>query len=637
MYYAYTQAMARARFGVLFLGLVLTIYIIQDIIGEMNSGGKLSLVFLVTTQLIVILTTAYMFVNFHELYAVRVGTAYQHEYWIAALFIMAMLYMVWRSFGLSFLLIILAGIFYGYFGSYFPGVATHGGLSINRLMQILVLEIEGFYGFLTQLVAAWIALFLLYAGLLQGYGAFNLIFRVATKSTKYVHSGVLQTAVIASSIIGSINGSQTANAGMTGSFTIPLMKRNGIKPQTAGGIEAVASTLGQVLPPVMGAGAFIMASLVSGVNYVDVIFAGLIPAIIITLCVVIAVHYIAANQLTDGKNIESAMHNEFDFQDKKQKEYLIDTVKYGFPFFVLIYTLGFLQWTVMTSALYTAISMIVTGMALPVGYSLYADRSLSAVSLTLRNRFRETVSGFREGAIITAPVAIILAAVNGVVDILMATGVPGVISLTLIDLSGGTLLLTLILAMSICIILGLGMPTTAAYTIVAILVAPTLINQFLIADLAAHYFVFYGAVISGLTPPVAACAAVAAGIAKASFWKTCFEALKISAPMYVLPFTFIYHPKIVSGEFGLAVVASGFITLLGAIGIIHSIHYQFRYNQTVTSGVKLALFALGVLVMVYPGTVVRLVFAGILIGVVVITGPRNKGVDHVRSTVTNIR
>lgn len=637
IYYAYTQAIARARFGILFLGIALIIYALQEIIVELHSGGKLSLVLLAASQFIIVLTTVYLFLNFQDLYTVRVGTAYRHEYFIAALFGITMLYMTWRSFGYSFLFIVLGGIFYGYFGPYFPGVAAHGGLSGTRLLQLLVLEIEGFYGFLTQLVAAWIALFLLYAGLLQGYGAFNLIFQIAIKSTKYVYSGVLQTAVVASSVIGSINGSQTANAGMTGSFTIPLMKRNGIKSQTAGGIEAVASTLGQVLPPVMGAGAFIMASLVSGVGYVDVVIAGLIPATILVLCVVIAVHYIAANQLVDSDDRPETPSDEFEFQNKERVDYLIDAIKFGVPFVVLIFTLGFLQWTVMTSALYTAVSMIVTGIALPVGHSIYTDRSFSAVSLETTAQLKETVGGFRQGALITAPVAIILAAVNGVVDILMATGVPGVIALTLVDLSGGALLLTLILAMSICVILGLGMPTTAAYTIVAILIAPTLVNQFLVADLAAHYFVFYGAVISGLTPPVAACAAVAAGIAKANFWKTCLEALKISAPMYILPFTFIFHPEIVSGEIGLTVLGSGFITLIGAVGIIHSIHYQFEYHGLVTNGIKLIIFTLGVLVMTYPGTLLRFALAGVLITVIVISGPRNKEVKRIKSTVANIR
>lgn len=610
IYYAYTQAMPRAQFGIAFMGIALTIYIFQNIIVEIIEGNRFTLFFLIISQVVITVTTVYLYLNFSELYTVRVGTALSHEYLLAVAFVTVILYITWRSFGLAFLFVLSGAILFAYFGPYFPGMFAHGGLSPERILGVLVLEIEGFYGFLTRLVAAWIALFLLFAGLLQSYGAFNLMFRMAAKSAKYFRSGAPQTAVIASSIIGSINGSQTANAGMTGSFTIPMMKRNGIKPATAGGIESVASTLGQVLPPVMGAGAFVMASLIQGVTYVDVILAGAVPAAILLICVAIAVHYIAINQITDIQGQRASIEEEFGLDESASRyRTLSDSVKFGVPLLVLIYTLGVLQWTVMTSALYTTIAMILTGTAFPIVSSLYYRNPLRP---TIREISKKTVVGFREGALITAPVAIILASVNGVVDLLMATGVPGIISLTLIDLSGGVLFITMILAMIICVFLGLGMPTTAAYTIVAILVAPTFVNQFFVPDLAAHYFVFYAAIVSGLTPPVAACAAVAAGIAKANFWRTCLEALKISAPMYILPFSFIYHPEIVSGELTTDLLVTAILTLVGAIVVIHSIHYQFRYTRSVSLAASGAFLVTGAVVMVYPGTAVRMALAAIL-------------------------
>jgi len=342
-------------------------------------------------------------------------------------------------------------------------------------------SVDGFYGFLTRLVAAWIALFLLYAGLLKAYGAFDLILRLAVRSAKYVDSGIAQTAVVASAVIGSVNGSQTANAGMTGSFTIPLMKENGIKPETAGGIEAVASTSGQVLPPVMGAGAFIMASLITGITYVDVIIAGLIPAAILVVSITIAVHYVAAPQI-ENPEMDGLIGEAMD-----RRTMVLESVKYGVPLLILIYILGVLQYTVMTAALYTAVSMIAFGIGIPqIQATLDGESNTEALFGTLE----QTIDGFREGVIVVAPVTIILAAINGVVDILMATGVPTAISLTLLDLSGGIPIIAFVLAMIICIILGLGMPTTAAYTVVALLVAPTLISQFLVPELAAHFFVF---------------------------------------------------------------------------------------------------------------------------------------------------
>lgn len=216
------------------------------------------------------------------------------------------------------------------------------------------LDIEGFYGFFTRLVAAWIALFLLYAGLLQGYGAFNLILRASVRLTCHITSGVAQTAVLRSMIIGSINGSQSPNAGMTGSFTILLMKDSGIKVETTGGIESVASTAGQVLPPVMDAGPFVMASLL-GIRYIEVVQGGLIPAVILEIVITVAVHYVATNEI-DDPNFEAPP----ELEETSETNFYLEAVRVRLPFGVLIYTLGVIQWTIMTSALYTVISMIAT-------------------------------------------------------------------------------------------------------------------------------------------------------------------------------------------------------------------------------------------------------------------------------------
>jgi len=203
-------------------------------------------------------------------------------------------------------------------------------------------------------------------------------------------------------------------------------------------------------------------------------------------------------------------------------------------------------------------------------------------------------------------VTIILAAINGVVDILMATGVPTAISLTLLDLSGGIPIVAFVLAMIICIILGLGMPTTAAYTVVALLVAPTLISQFAVPEIAAHFFVFYAAILAGLTPPIATCVAVTCGISGGSFWGSCKEALRISAPLFVLPFAFVYHPELVSGTFTYASLSAGALAMIGALAIIHGINYQFVFGRGQTYGLRIAFFVAGVLAMVHPMQTVQI-------------------------------
>ena len=631
IYYAYTQAMPRAQYGVLFIAAAIGIYILDELVDVVTDRDYLDGVLLGLSMLITLVVTVYVNLNFETLHVDRVGYALPHEYVLAAAFLATIVYLAWRSFGLTFLVILVGSLLYGYFGDVVPGILGHGGLNIERLLLLLVLDITGFYGFLTQLVAAWIALFLLYAGLLEGYGAFDLIFRGAVRTSRYIDSGVAQTAVVASAVIGSINGSQTANAGMTGSFTIPMMKENGIKPSTAGGIEAVASTTGQVLPPVMGAGAFIMASLL-GISYVTVITAGLIPAAIMVICIVVAVHYIASNQLT-AIDVDEVLD---EMETQSRRDTFVDVVKFLIPFLVLVYTLGIIQWTVMTSALYTAVTMMVTGVTFPVAQAAYESRSLDAVKDTLRGTMSDTVSGFQRGAIITAPIAIILAAINGVVDLLMTTGVPGILTLAMMDISGGVMIIAVLISMAICILLGLGMPTTAAYTVVALLVAPTLINRFLVPELNAHFFVFYGAILSGLTPPIATCAAVAAGIAKADFVDTCYEALKISAPLFVLPFAFIYHPSIVSGSLGSGPLFTGALVLLGGLSIIHGINYPFEYRRWRRWAVGIAYFAVGLLTMAYPSDTLQQAGAVVIVALYVAQHlvTNNVSVDNVMESLT---
>ncbi|WP_255194340.1 TRAP transporter permease [Natronobeatus ordinarius] len=626
MWMAYLQAQLtgtspyRGQFGAGFLGGIIVLYALHEMIKRVGGGERFILtdvkalfsrenvgdtLLLIVVVLLAIPTVVYVYINALDL-AGR-GGASRQELFMAALFTLTMIYITWRAFGITFLAVLLAGMAYGLFGTLIPGTLGHSGISHTRMLRILVVSVDGFFGFLTQLTAAWIALFLLYAGMLKAFGAFDLILRAAVRSAKYIDSGVAQTAVIASAVIGSVNGSQTANAGMTGSFTIPMMKRSGVKPATAGGIESVASTSGQVLPPVMGAGAFVMATLIMGVSYIDVIVAGLIPATILMIVIVVAVHYAAAPQIE-----EPEMDEIFD-QQLTQLEIALEGIKFGIPLLILVYLLGIVQYTVMTSAFWTVVAMAVLGMIIPTAKKAHDTWSLRLTFWTLIDTLKQTVNGFREGIIVLAPVAIILAAINGVVDILMATGVPTAISLTLMDLSGGVLLFAAIMAMIICILLGLGMPTTAAYTIVALLIAPTLVNQFFLPDFAGHFFVFYAAILAGLTPPIATCVAVATGIAGSNFWRTCFEAVKISFPLFLLPFSFIYHPEIVNhqGELSTGLILTSVVILFGALTIVHGLNYRFDLDRAPRYALRGVFLVLGIVIMVHEAFVVQVGALGI--------------------------
>ena len=614
--FAYTRAVPQSQYGMAFLGAALGLYVFTELM-DLAGGGRgplledlkqafspenrLHAVALTISAVIVVVWAFYSTLYWEAIYVDRPGIAFTHEYVLAALFWIAMTYLTWRSFGMTFVVVLLGGLFFGYYGQLFPGVLNHAGFPMERLLRITAIGPTGFFGFLTQLVASWIALFLLYAGMLKTYGAFDLILRLALRSMNIVSSGVAQVAVLSSTIIGSINGSQTANAGMTGAFTIPLMKRNGIHSDTAAGIESTASTAGQVLPPVMGAGAFIMASLVVGITYIDVLVAGLIPAAILVISIVIAVHYVASPQLADADpdNAIGAL------EPMPRVTFIGEAIKFGIPFLVLVYLLGIVQVTVMTAALYTVIAMAITGITFPLLQSFHANTTETPTE-SLKRTGWETVDGAKEGVYVLAPVTIILAAINGVVDILTTSGVPGAISLALMDLSGGELAVAAVLAMIICIILGLGMPVTASYTVVALLVAPTFINQFFLPDLAAHFFVFYAAILSSVTPPIATACAVACGIARTDFWKTCYEAIKISAPLFVLPFAFVFHPEIVSAEINAITLVTSVFALVGSVAIIHGINYPFSFSTPVNAVARVAFFTSGVGTMVHPSRTVQI-------------------------------
>ena len=509
LFWAQTQTISQVRYATMFVGGIMTVYALNETREAIENGDWIDGAVLIPASLALMTASAFFALNFEDVYLLRQGFALEHEYMLARLVIISLMYLTWREFGNVFLGLIGVVFIYAVYGNLVPGVLGHAGMSEATLLQATVTDLYGFYGSLTQITASWIAPFLLYAGLLFAYGAFDLILRVAIVTAKYIESGVAQTAVLASAVIGSINGSYTANAAMTGSFTIPTMQESGMDGHRAAGIEAVASTSGQVLPPVMGASAFVMASYL-GVPYLDIIAAGLVPAAILVISIVIAVHYTA---ISDSSSQDMEFSEFFD-ETLSNKQKLFETIRFGIPFGILIYLLGIAQFTVMTSALYTVVAMTITGVLMPPIQRL-VDGTNTGPGSELLTQLRDTVHGFRRGAIILAPIAIILVVISGVVNIFGTTGVPAKIALLLINISGGVLLFAVLLGMLVAILMGVGMPTVAAYVVVAILIVPTFVSDFGVSQITAHYTMFYAAILAGITPPVATAAVVAAGIAEA--------------------------------------------------------------------------------------------------------------------------
>lgn len=594
--YAAFSGASREILTIVFLGGCMSIYVLNELADPLDKEGYLNQMVLIFILLISIASTIYMYINFSDLNSTRIGYAYTHEYMMALLFVTSIVYVTWREFGSVFLFLILFSIIFGYFGQYMPGVFSHGGLSTTRILNISMLDISGIYGSISMIIAAWVALFLLYAGLLKGYGAFEIITIMALRSGKYVKTGVFQTAVIASAIIGSINGSRTANAAMTGSITIPIMVDSGLKPKSAAAIEADASTLGQILPPVMGAGGFLMASFL-GISYADVMIVAALPAIIVIVCLFVGVHLTATSEVDTAKiDINQKISGIMDENDVVTNNW-INALVFLPPFILLIYLLGVLRYTIPTSGLATVLLMMLTGSI----YTIHRDYNMdSSIGDLVISAIKDTVDGFYQGAVILAPIALIVATINIAVDIFLATGVPNAITLAMMDMTDGIMLFTVLLALAVCIILGLGMPTVAAYTIVAILIAPTLINQFGVEPLAAHFFVFYGACLSGITPPIAPTCAVTSGIAKSKFLETASKSVKLFAPMFILPISFIYREELIVGDPSLWTVAIFISTIVGSIMLIYSLNSSIEAKKTNKLFISVVLFLSGIIMMTHP-------------------------------------
>ena len=597
IHYSYTFWIPQARYAVVFVGGSVAIYTLNLATKALANGRRAELAWLTVMGTVTVIASAYVAIFFWDLYYHRPGVYFWYEYALALAFIAVVIYLAYRSFGLAFIVVAGLTVVYGLGGQHLQGVFAHSGLSGSRMVNIWVLNVRGFYGSITQIIASWVALFLLYTGLVQAYGAFDLILRFVRLAATRIRSGVAQFAVVASMIIGSINGSPSANSAMTGSVTIPMMKNSGMRSDSAAAVEATASSGGQVLPPVMGAAAFIMASLL-GITYFDVVIAGLVPAVIFVVTVAIGVHYATLRSAPDG------LEPQIDIAESEMRSggrLTLDSLKFLLPFVVLVYTLGIAHWTVTTAAMATVIAQMLTGITFPLFETLY-DRRGNDLSSTLRSVSAQTLEGFRYGAIILAPIAIIIALINAIVDVLGATGLPNALTLALMDLTGGSLLFAAVISMGICILLGMGMPSSAAYTIVAILVAPTFVEAFFLPELAAHYFVFYSALLSFITPPIATAVIVTSGIAGANFWRTCLTAIRTSIVLFVLPVAIVFNPELVTGGFSFETLILTAVVTAGAIGITHGINYPtaWRDSRLFDLSSRGTYIGLGLIAMVYP-------------------------------------
>ena len=454
---------------------------------------------------------------------------------LAAMMLVTVLEVTRRTAGTAIFVLALIAVAYGLFGDLLPSVVSHRGYSFERLVTYLFTT-NGIFNIPLGSSATYIYLFVLFGSLMMISGAGEYLIKLAIALSGRTRGGPAKVAIFSSAFFGMINGTSAGNVVATGSMTIPLMKRAGYTPNMASGIEATASSGGQILPPVMGAAVFLMVDM-TGIAYSSIIVAAAIPALLYFVAVFFMSHFEAVNRGIGG--IDAA-------ELETDRKNLLRGVYFLAPPIVLIVSLLVAGTSIILAGLYAvATTLLVSwlskktriGPARAAGATVDAAKSILAISATC------------------ATAGIIMGVLN-------LTGMGLKIASVIILLTEGNLFLTLVVAMVVTIVLGMGLPTVAAYAITGTVVAPAIIRLG-VDPIAAHLFVLYFAAMSAITPPVALASYAAAAVGRASVWGVSITAFKLGVAGFIAPYLFIYRPQILmSGtlpsilfETGVAIIA----------------------------------------------------------------------------------
>lgn len=447
----------------------------------------------------------------------RTGMPNEIDVIIATILVVLVLEGARRVTGNALPILSLIFIFYGLFGREMPSIFFHRGYDWNVLSNHMFANTEGIYGTSVAVSASYIFLFILFGSIMSKSGMGQFFNDIALALAGHTKGGPAKVAVIASGFLGSINGSAVANVVTTGAFTIPLMKKTGYNKEFAGAVEATASVGGQLLPPIMGAAAFIMAEML-GVKYSEIIVWATIPALLYYLGIIIQVHLRAAKDGLVGLPKEQLPNT---MEVMRERGHLL------LPVIFLLYMLFFSGTTVIFSAVLTIVVTILTSQLKP------------ATRMTVQDFF----DALAEGAKSTVSVAIACACVGIIIGVSSVTGFGLTMANTIIALGDTSLLFTLVFTMITCMILGMGLPSIPAYIITATIAAPAL-SKLGIPPAAAHMFSFYYAMFANLTPPVALASFAAAGLSGGDPMRTGYQSVKLAIAGFIVPFMFVYSPQL---------------------------------------------------------------------------------------------
>jgi len=534
----------------------------------------------------------YVFFGYEDI-ATRAGEVYDYELILGGIFTALVFIAGRRVLGWPLPIFCFLFLLFAYFGRSMPGPIQHFGLSVPRIIEELYLTTDGLFGLVTGVSATYIYLFVLFGAFLTSTKTSEFFNDFSMALTGHLKGGPAKIAVLSSALMGTISGSTSANVATTGAFTIPLMKSIGYQPHFAGAVEAAASTGGQIMPPVMGAAAFIIADTLN-IPYTRVLVCAIVPAFLYFWGIWCSLSLEASRLGLKGLPKETL---------PQLKKVLLSSGYKSIPLFVIVYFLvkGY-------NPLYSGC------------WGIACCVLLSFVKKSDRLDVKSLVNTLKDGSLGALSVAMACIIVGNVIGMMGATGVALRVGDAVLALTAGHLVATLVVTLIIATLLGMGMPTTASYVMASAVAAPAMVLLG-VKPLDAHMFVFFYAVLSSVTPPVCVGAYTAAGLANADPNRTAFTSVKLALSGFIVPFIFVLAPEIL-----LTNVTSWFVTIQAMISAIVGVFLLScateNYMMAPLRWYERLIALAGALGLLYPGTVSDLAGLAVLIGLWLLTKKR---------------
>jgi TRAP transporter 4TM/12TM fusion protein len=539
LYASFTQAFEAYLHRTIFLGFTLILVFLTK--PAIKSRPRLSFWLFDLPMVIFCLIPVLYGIAEHYSLLMRGGESTQYDFIFGTILIILVLEATRRAVGWPMLILAMILIIYAMYGPYFPRAIAHAGYSLRELVEVNYMGVDGIFGVTLGVVVDFVFLFIIFGALLGACGGVKRFTNIAVSIMGWQTGGPAKTAVLASGIMGSLSGSAAANVVTTGSFTIPMMKSLGYKPTFAGAVEAAASSGGQIMPPVMGASAFVIASIL-GMTYLGVCRAALLPAIFYFLSVWICVHYYSKKIGLKGLA-------------RKELPPILPALMEG----------GLLLTPVIV-----IIAILMYGYSpIPAGFwAIVTLLGASSIRKGTRLNFKRFVCALGDGSKDIISIAIVCACAGIIISCFLITGLGMRISTIVASIAVSNVYLALMVAAIACLILGMGMPTIGAYIIVATLGAPAIINMGF-PKINTHLFVFFFAMLSNVTPPVALAAYAASPIAGEGTnpWKIGWMAFSFTLASFILPFIFITNSALIlEGSMG-AIIYSIIVTCIAILSL----------------------------------------------------------------------